>query len=230
MDMSDAPTGADPPEQHGRHQAPDRQRPNRSPVAIVAFVVLVISALSLRVLATSQERSRPKSAATASTAVVGSSVPTGSSFFGNLVRNWSFEQDLSGWKVLGPATGDREPPGRTSGSCAAIRPTGNTPGRIGLALPGVVAAARRGNRYVATAWVRASTPGLQVKLALTETGTAPNGTSLTSAPTLPGFVWRRLSVGHTVAATSTSLDLEVSTTGVPQGEALLVDEVEVRHA
>ena len=54
----------------------------------------------------------------------------------NLVVNWSFEQDLNGWQVLGVADGGREPQGRTFGSCASVRSRGPEPGRVGLACPG----------------------------------------------------------------------------------------------
>jgi hypothetical protein len=77
--------------------------------------------------------------------------PPGPGSFGNLVGNWSFEQDLTGWQVLGAADASREPQGRTSGSSASVRARGPEPGEVGLALPEVVATAERGQRYVASA-------------------------------------------------------------------------------
>jgi hypothetical protein len=146
--------------------------------------------------------------------------------FGNLVRNWSFEQDLTGWLVVGAAEAVREPQGRTSGSCALVRASGNQPGQIGLTLPGVVQAAKANSRYVASAWVRSTAPGLQVTVRLVGTGgTAKGGT----ATTLPGLRWRRVFVSQTVTAAGADLDLEVTADSVPAGDALLVDEVIVRQ-
>jgi hypothetical protein len=147
--------------------------------------------------------------------------------FGNLVRNWSFEQDLTGWVVVGAAEAVREPQGRTSGSCALVRASGDQPGQVGLTLPGVVQDAAPGSRYVASAWVRSTAPGLQVTVRLIGAGAKPELSQTTSA-TLPGLAWRRVFVAHTVAAAGDELALEVTAGGVSPGDALLVDEVTVR--
>jgi hypothetical protein len=147
--------------------------------------------------------------------------------FGNLVRNWSFEQDLTGWVVVGAAEAVREPQGRTSGSCALVRASGNQPGQVGLTLPGVVQDAAPGSRYVASAWVRSTAPGLKVTVRLVGAGAKP-GRSETTSPTLPGLAWRRVFVAHTVAAAGDELAVEVTANGVSPGDALLVDEVTVR--
>jgi hypothetical protein len=148
--------------------------------------------------------------------------------FGNLVRNWSFEQDLTGWLVVGAAEAVREPQGRTSGSCALVRASGNQPGQIGLTLPGVVQDAAPGSRYVASAWVRSTAPGLRVTVRLVGAGAKPELSQTTSA-TLPGLAWRRVFVAHTVAAAGDELAVEVTADGVSPGDALLVDEVTVRR-
>ena len=148
--------------------------------------------------------------------------------FGNLVVNWSFEQDLGGWQVLGEADASREPQGRTSGSCASIRARGPQPGPVGLRLPGVVSDARKGSRYVASAWVRSTAPGQRVTIRLVDAAGAAQASGA-EATTLPGLVWRRLLVSHTAAANDTDLHLEVVADGVPAGDALLIDEVVVRR-
>jgi hypothetical protein len=147
--------------------------------------------------------------------------------FGNLVRNWSFEQDLTGWLVIGAAEAVREPQGRTSGSCALVRAGGDRPGQIGLTLPAVVQDAAPGSRYVASAWVRSTAPGLRVTVRLVGAGAKPER-SQTTAATLPGLAWRRVFVAHTVAAAGDVLAVEVTADGVSPGDALLVDEVTVR--
>jgi hypothetical protein len=148
--------------------------------------------------------------------------------FGNLVRNWSFEQDLTGWLVVGEAEAVREPQGRTSGSCALVRASGNQPGEVGLTLPGVVQDAAPGSRYVASVWVRSTAPGLKVTVRLVGAGAKPER-SQTTAATLPGLRWRRVFVAHTVAAAGDELAVEVTADGVRPGDALLVDEVTVRR-
>jgi hypothetical protein len=148
--------------------------------------------------------------------------------FGDLVRNWSFEQDLTGWQVVGAAEAVRVPQGRTSGSCALVRAGGDQPGRIGLTLPGVVQDAAPGSRYVASAWVRSTAPGLRVTVRLVAAGGTAQAKGGT-ATTLPGLRWRRVFVAQDVTKAGTDLDLEVTADAVPAGDALLVDEVIVRQ-
>jgi hypothetical protein len=156
-----------------------------------------------------------------------SSLASRAGAFGNLVGNWSFEQDLTGWQVVGAAEAVREPQGRTSGSCALVRASGSQPGRVGLTLPGVVREAAAGSRYVASAWVRSTAPGLRVTVRLVGAGAKPER-SQTTAATLPGLAWRRVFVAHTVAAAGGELGVEIAADGVNPGDALLVDEVTVR--
>jgi len=156
-----------------------------------------------------------------------SSLASRAGAFGNLVGNWSFEQDLTGWQVVGAAEAVREPQGRTSGSCALVRASGSQPGRVGLTLPGVVREAAAGSRYVASAWVRSTAPGLRVTVRLVGAGAKPER-SQTTAATLPGLAWRRVFVAHTVAAAGGELGVEIAADGVNPGDALLVDAVTVR--
>jgi hypothetical protein len=151
----------------------------------------------------------------------------GPTTFGNPIGNWSFEQNLAGWQVLGPADGSSEPQGRTSGSCASVRARGPQPARVGLAQYGVVRGAAKGSRYVAKAWVRSTGPGLKVTLRLVGTGARPDSSQAVTT-TLPGMVWRAVIVDHTVTA-PTDLGVEITADGVAAGDALLVDEVIVRQ-
>jgi hypothetical protein len=198
-------------------------------VAATVLAVVVSVVLAVRVVGGGERRSG--SAQTTTTLDVLGPPPTppaGPGAFGNLVRNWSFEQDLSGWGVVGPATASREPQGRTSGSSAAVRARGPQPSQVGLVLLKVVPSARRGSRYVASAWVRSTPPGLKVTVRLVVLGGGSWQASKAVATTLPGDRWRRVSVAHTVAAADAALDLQITAAGVGPGEALLVDEVEVR--
>jgi hypothetical protein len=214
----------------GRHLATRERRWGRGwAVVAAAGVVLVGVVLVTRMLPAAEPPSRPTPTPTSD--VLGpTSRPPGPAAFGNLVSNWSFEQDLSGWTVLGPATASQEPPGRTSGSSAAVRATGDQPARIGLVLPKVVPAGRRGSRYVASVWVRSSAPGLKVTLRLVAAGGGVSQASQATGTTLPGDIWRRIIVSHRIAAALAALDLQVTAAAVPPREALLLDEVELRRA
>jgi hypothetical protein len=155
----------------------------------------------------------------------GEPTPTATAGFGNPVRNWSFEQDLDGWQVIGAGDASAAPQGRTSGSCASVR--ARQPGQVGLRQTGVIAGAVAGRRFVAKAWVRSTAPGLKVTLRLVGTGANPERSQATTT-TLPGLAWRSVIVDHTVTA-KTDLGVEITADGVPAGEALLVDEVTVRQ-
>jgi hypothetical protein len=155
----------------------------------------------------------------------GEPTPTATAGFGNPVRNWSFEQDLDGWQVIGAGDASAAPQGRTSGSCASVR--ARQQGQVGLAQAAVVPGAVAGRRFVAKAWVRSTAPGLKVTLRLVGAGAKPERSQATTT-TLPGLAWRSVIVDRTVTA-RTDLGVEITADGVPAGDALLVDEVSVRQ-
>jgi hypothetical protein len=186
--------------------------------------VVFAGVLATWLISAAKEPDGPARAA-ATTPAGPTSRPPGAGAFGNLVDNWSFEEDLSGGQVLGPAEASREPQGRTSGSCASVRARGAQPARVGLALPEVAPDAKKGQRYVASAWVRSSAPGQQVTLRVV--GAGGKEVSKTTVATLPGLAWKRVIVAHNVT-TAGPLRLELVADGVPAGEALLADEVVVR--
>jgi hypothetical protein len=165
-----------------------------------------------------------RTTAAAPTATLGAR-PGAMTAFGNPVRNWSFEQDLNGWQVIGAGDGAAVPQGRTSGSCASVR--ARRPGLVGLAQAAVVPGAVAGRRFVAKAWVRSAAAGLKVTLRLVGAGAKPERSQATTT-TLPGLAWRSVTVGHTVTG-RTDLGVEITADGVAAGDDLLVDEVTVRQ-
>ena len=219
-------TGNPPQQLRGRHLAPRRQYPNRWLAILGALPVVLVAVLLVRTIGAGEE-SKGQSATATTLDVLGPppTPPAGPAAFGNLVSNWSFEQDLRGWAAVGPATAGRELQGRTSGSSAAVRTTGGQPQRVGLVLLKAVPVARQGSRYVASAWVRSTPPGLKVTLRLVTTG---GDSSQAVRTTPPGDRWDRVTVAHTVAPAQASLDLQIMAAGVRPGETLLVDEVELR--
>ena len=211
----------------GRHEAPRRSLggPAALAIAVVITAVVLAGVLATRLIGSADEAPAAAGPAAATTAAGGpTSRPPGQGSFGNLVTNWSFEQDLAGWAVVGAADASREPQGRTSGSCASVR--AREPGKVGLALADVVPEAKKGQRYVASVWVRSTAPGVPVTVRLI--GAGGKEVSKATASTLPGLEWRRVIVPHRVA-TPGPLRLEVVADGVPAGDALLADEVVVRQ-
>jgi hypothetical protein len=222
-----------PPEQpalpdrvRGRHEAPRRTfgGPAGAAIAVVIASVVFAGVLATWLISSAKEPNGPAKAAPSNSAGP-TSRPPGAGAYGNLVDNWSFEEDLRGWQVVGPADGSREPQGRTSGSCASVRARGPQPTRVGLALSEVAPDAKKGQRYVASAWVRSSAPGQRVTLRVI--GAGGGEVSKATVATLPGLEWKRVIVDHTVA-TAGPLRLELVADGVPAGETLLADEVVVR--
>jgi Carbohydrate binding domain len=220
-------TTSNPPQQlRGRHLAPRRQYPNRWLAILGALPVVLVAVLLVRMIGAEEEPNR-QAVTTSTLDVLGPppTPPARPAVFGNLISNWSFEQDLRGWAAVGPATAGRELQGRTSGSSAAVRTTGGQPERVGLVLLKAVPLVRPGSRYVASAWVRSTPPGLKVTLRLVATG---GGSSQAVTTTPPGDRWGRVTVAHTVAPAQASLDLQIMAAGVRPGETLLIDEVELR--
>jgi Carbohydrate binding domain len=229
MDQRALPVPEEPERPRGRHEAPRGSvgGPAGAAIGIVVAAVVVAGVLATWLISSAKEAPEEPSAAAAVTSQGGpTSRPPGPGAFGNLVGNWSFEQDLSGWQVLGAADASREPQGRTSGSSALLRARGPEPGQVGLALAEVVGTVERGQRYVASAWVRSSASGQRVTIRLVG-GAGKEEVSKKTVATLPGLEWRRVIVAHTVAGAG-PLRLEIVADGVPAGDALLVDEVVVR--
>jgi hypothetical protein len=221
--------GSSPPPLRGRHLAPGRHFPNLWLAILGILPVLLVAVLLVRMIGAGQE-SKGRAATTTTLDVLGPP-PTPlarPAAFGNLVSNWSFEHDLRGWGVVGAATASQQPQGRTSGSSAAVRASGSQPQRVGLVLLKAVPSARQGSRYVASAWVRSSPPGLKVTLRLVATGGGGSEASQAVASTLPGDRWGRVTIAHRVAAAQASLDLQITAANVRPGEVLLIDEVELR--
>jgi Carbohydrate binding domain len=227
------PTPEPEPERlRGRHEAPRRALggPAGGAIALVVASVVFAGVLATWLISSAEETPGPPAAAAGqpanSTALGGStSRPLGPGSFGNLIVNWSFEQDLAGWVPIGEADAGQEPQGRTSGSSASVRGRGSAPGPIGLALPEAVSTVKGGQRYVASAWVRSTAAGQQVTLRLV--GGDGREVSKATATTPPGVAWTRIIVDHTARAGG-PLKLEIVADDVPPGVALLVDEVVVR--
>jgi hypothetical protein len=221
------------PDRGGRHAAPRPDRPRlhvRPLIGLVGLVLFVVAiAIPLvRVITDTQEATGRSGASTPPAEEFPPPVETGGfASTGNLLRNWSFEQDTSGWQRIGSARVSRELGGRTSGSSVFVQAAATGPSRVGVTAPGI-AQVKPGEVYEATAWVRSGTPGMRVTLSLVVSGQARESTpkaAVTAAD--PG--WVRVDVEHRVKAAG-AMALEVILENARQGEGLLVDEVIVRRA
>jgi hypothetical protein len=220
------------PDRGGRHAAPrpDRPRMHVRPLiglfGLVLFVVAIAVPL-VRVITDTQEATGQTGATTAP----GDDIPPVESgtfaTTGNLLRNWSFEEDTSGWQRVGSARLSRELGGRTSGSSAFVQAAATGPSRVGVAAPEITQV-KPGETYEASAWVRSGTPGMRVTLSLVVNGQGTREATPKTAETAANPGWVRIDVEHRVKAAG-ALALEVSLENAKQGEGLLVDEVIVRR-
>jgi hypothetical protein len=136
MDQPALPAPERPERPRGRHEARRSVGgPARAAIAVVAGSVVFGLVLAAWLIGSAKKAPPPSAEAGSTAKDAPTSRPPGPAAFGNLVVNWSFEQDLSGWEVLGAADAAQEPQGRTSGSCASVRARGPEPGRVGLACP-----------------------------------------------------------------------------------------------
>jgi hypothetical protein len=221
-----------PPDRGGRHAAPrpDRPRLHVRPLVGLFGLVLFVAAIAIplvRVINDTQEATGQ----TATTAAPADDIPpvASGSFAttGNLLRNWSFEEDTSGWERVGSARVSRELGGRTSGSSAFVQAAATGPSRVGVTAP-EIAQVKPGETYEASAWVRSGTPGMRVTLSLGVNGQGTREVTRKTAVTGAGLGWVRIDVEHRVKAAG-ALALEVVLENAKQGEGLLVDEVTVRR-
>jgi hypothetical protein len=216
----------------GRHARNRRTRRVQAGIRVaVGLLVLVLLAglvQTVRLIRADGGPSRPAAQAAPGPAEVPTTgltqrPPPGSGTSSNLVLNWSFEKDLSGWQVLGPAKATHEVGGRTSGSSARIAATGSGP--IGLRAPGLVVGAPTGRRYVATIWISSSTPGTRVAARLISIAGGKQTVKVVVGVIQPGSRWSMIRVAHTVPAANATVSFEVTT----PGRSLVIDEVTVRE-
>jgi hypothetical protein len=223
-----------PPDRGGRHAAPrsDRPRLHVRPLIGLFGLVLFVAAIAIPLVdvINDTQEATGQTTDTSAPAVDLPPVETGGGFTstGNLLSNWSFEQDTSGWQRIGSARVSRELGGRTSGSSVFVQAAVTGPSRVGVTAPDITKV-RAGDVYEASAWVRSGTAGLRVTLNLVVTGQRPRQVTPQTAVTVANPEWVRVDVEHRVKAAGT-LALEVVLENAKQGQGLLVDEVTVRRA
>jgi hypothetical protein len=194
---------------------------------LILFMV-AIGVLLIRVINQSQPAAEPGTARPASTEQLPPPVASGSfAAAGNLLHNWSFETDTSGWQRIGAARLSRELGGRTSGSSAFVQASATGPSRVGVAAPDI-AQVHAGEVYEASVWVRSGIPGMRVTVGLVVTGQGGRDGTTEQAVTAANPGWVRVDVDHRVKAAGV-LSFEVTLENARLGEGLLVDEVTIHQ-
>jgi hypothetical protein len=145
---------------------------------------------------------------------------------GNLLTDAGFEGGLAPWRAVGGSDLQRVVDGR-QGSWA-LRLTRGQSRRPGVVHP-AVATLEKGKRYDATAWVRASRPGVEVQVNLLEL----RGGKRFAVDTVGGFTrageWQRLEVSHDSHRPGATLAVEILAPTLTGGTSLLVDDLAI-HA
>jgi hypothetical protein len=145
---------------------------------------------------------------------------------GNLLTDAGFEGGLAPWRAVGGSDLQRVVDGR-QGSWA-LRLTRGQSRRPGVVHP-AVATLEKGKRYDATAWVRASRPGVEVQVNLLEL----RGGKRFAVDSVGGFTtageWQRLEVSHDAHRPGATLAVEILAPTLTGGTSLLVDDLAI-HA
>jgi hypothetical protein len=143
----------------------------------------------------------------------------------NLLANSGFEVGLAGWRPVGRAGLRRVESGRNGWAVRLTRGPSRRP-------PGIrhpeVARLKADRRYAATAWVRASRPGIEVQLNLFELRGGRRFAVDTVGAIAQGGAWQRLEVAHDAHRPGAVLAVEVLAANLAGGSSLLVDDLAIR--
>ncbi|HEX5017414.1 MAG TPA: hypothetical protein VFX15_07505 [Actinomycetes bacterium] len=155
---------------------------------------------------------------------------------GRRIAGDSFEKSLAGWRETSGATRlDRVSKGRGAHSKAArLRSPKGRSATVGMTdAPALVRSSRKGTRYVATAWVKATpaahrSRALGVRLVLGEMTSRGLGVHAWQSAHLGKSRWRKISVPFTARHRGRHLDLSIRAFDL-RGGALLVDDVRIER-
>ena len=144
---------------------------------------------------------------------------------GNLLADAGFEAGLAGWDAVGQAGLDRVEEGREGDWALRLtRGSSRQPG----AVHAEVARLKADRRYEATAWVRASRPGVEVQVNLFELS-GGRRYSVDTVGAVPGAgEWQRLDVSHETHRPGATLAVEILAPTLTSGTNLLVDDLAIR--
>jgi hypothetical protein len=144
---------------------------------------------------------------------------------GNLLADAGFEAGLAGWRPVGEAPLQRVENGHKGWALRLTRGTSRWP--PGALHPQVTSLKAR-KRYAATAWVRASRPGVEIQVNLFELRGGRRFAVDSVGAVTRGREWQRLEVSHDAHRPGATLALEILAPTLPRGASLLVDDLAVR--
>jgi Carbohydrate binding domain len=144
---------------------------------------------------------------------------------GNLLTDAGFEAGLAGWDAVGRAGLERVEEGRQGDW--ALRLTRGSSSQPG-AVHAEVATLKADRRYEATAWVRASKPGVEVQVNLFELRGGRRYSVDTVGAVPRAGEWQRLDVSHDTHRSGTTLAVEILAPTLNSGTNLLVDDLAIR--
>jgi hypothetical protein len=144
---------------------------------------------------------------------------------GNLLADAGFETGLAGWDAVGRAGLERVEEGREGDW--ALRLTRGSSSQPGAVRAGV-ARLKADRRYEATAWVRASRPGVEVQVNLFELRGGRRYAVDTVGAVAGAGAWQRLDVSHDTHRPGATLAVEILAPTLTSGTNLLVDDLAIR--
>jgi hypothetical protein len=144
---------------------------------------------------------------------------------GNLLADPGFETGLDGWRAVGGAGLERVAGGR--GGAWGLRLTRGSSRWPGV-LHAEVASLKADRRYEASAWVRASRPGVEVQVNLFELRGGKRFAVDTVGAVAEAGQWQRLDVSHDSHRPGATLAVEILAPTLRRGTTLLVDDLTVR--
>jgi Carbohydrate binding domain len=143
----------------------------------------------------------------------------------NLLSDAGFEAGLAPWRAVGGTSLERVGDGRDGGWALRLAPGRS---RAAGVIHPQVTTLQKGRRYDATAWVRASRPGVEVQVNLLELrGGKRFAVDTVGAVATPGQ-WQRLEVSHDAHRPGATLAVEILAPTLTGGTSLLVDDLAIR--
>jgi hypothetical protein len=165
--------------------------------------------------------------AAATTPTPASTQPPAPADDGNLLADPGFEAGVAGWRPVGRAGLERVGDGHHG--AWGLRLTRGSSQQPGLLHPEVTRL-KKGQRYEAAVWFRASRPGVEVEVNLFELRGGRRFAVDTVGAVAQAGSWQQLDVSHDAHRPGASLAVEILAPTLPSGASLLVDDLAVRAA
>ncbi len=145
----------------------------------------------------------------------------------NLVSNPDFESGNAGWNTQNSKVTLSSGAGHESRRAAKLTALARTNLLLNDS-PNVIASAAKGDRYVASVWVRTDTPRLGVTFRFREVAGLSLVGKTESKAVLTDGAWHQLSAEYTAVGDGTQIAVQVLALKAAKGDTFSVDDVDVR--